>query len=94
MAGRNQPAAPAPKDDAPVSVQDKRIAAARETLGLDKDGKPKPPTKLPPPVYDERGNVRPRGTKGAKPMTYAERVAIAQRLAKGETIVTTAEKSD
>jgi len=32
------------------------------------------------PVYDERGNVRPRGTKGAKPMTYAQRVAIAERL--------------
>ena len=32
------------------------------------------------PVYDERGNVRPRGTKGAKPMTHAQRVAIAERL--------------
>lgn len=33
-----------------------------------------------PPVYDERGNVRPRGTKGARPMSYAERVAIAERI--------------
>lgn len=36
------------------------------------------------PVYDARGNVRPRGTKGARPMTYAERVKIAERLAKGK----------
>lgn len=34
-----------------------------------------------PPVYDERGNVRPRGTEGARPMTKAERKAIAKRLA-------------
>lgn len=33
------------------------------------------------PVYDERGNVRPHGTPGAKPMTYAQRVALAGRLA-------------
>lgn len=33
-----------------------------------------------PPVYDERGNVRPRGTKGARPMTYAERVKIAKQI--------------
>ena len=32
------------------------------------------------PVYDERGNVRPRGTKGAKPMSYAQRVELAARL--------------
>lgn len=36
---------------------------------------------LDPPVYDERGNVRPRGTEGAVPMTKAERKAIARRLA-------------
>lgn len=42
-----------------------------------------PAIKEEPPVYDERGNVRPRGTKGAKPMTYEQRVKIAQRLAKG-----------
>lgn len=29
------------------------------------------------PVYDDRGNVRPRGTKGARPMTFEERVAVA-----------------
>jgi hypothetical protein len=92
MAGR-QPATPETKEAAPLSVQEKRLRAAHETLGLDPNGKPKPPTKLPPPVYDERGNVRPRGTKGAKPMSYDERVKIAQRLAKGEKIVTTAEKS-
>lgn len=33
------------------------------------------------PVYDSRGNVRPRGTPGAKPMTFAQRKAIAKRLA-------------
>lgn len=33
------------------------------------------------PVYDERGNVRPRGTKGARPMTYDERREIARKLA-------------
>ena len=37
-----------------------------------------------PPVYDERGNVRPRGTEGARPMTYEERVEIAKRLAEGD----------
>lgn len=36
--------------------------------------------KADPPVYDERGNVRPRGTKGAKPMTKAQREAIAATL--------------
>ena len=45
------------------------------------------------PVYDERGNVRPHGTEGARPMSYAERVKIAERLAAGEVIHTTAEKS-
>lgn len=39
-----------------------------------------------PPVYDERGNVRPRGTEGARPMTYAERVAIAKKLGAGEPV--------
>lgn len=32
------------------------------------------------PVYDKRGNVRPHGTPGARPMTYAERVRIAKKL--------------
>lgn len=36
------------------------------------------------PVYDDRGNVRPRGTPGACRMTRAERVRIAEALAKGE----------
>ena len=40
------------------------------------------------PVYDERGNVRPRGTEGARPMTYAERVEIARRIAAGEDVDT------
>lgn len=41
------------------------------------------PTKAPdpdPPVYDDRGNVRPRGTEGAEPMTYPERVDVAERV--------------
>lgn len=38
------------------------------------------------PVYDERGNVRPRGTEGARPMTYEERVEIAKRIAAGEPV--------
>lgn len=33
------------------------------------------------PVYDKRGNVRPRGTPGARPMTLAQRKAIARKLA-------------
>lgn len=37
------------------------------------------------PVYDSRGNVRPRGTKDARRMTFEERAEIAQRLAKGES---------
>jgi hypothetical protein len=32
-------------------------------------------------VYDERGNVRPAGTPGARPMSYKQRVEIAARLA-------------
>lgn len=32
------------------------------------------------PVYDERGNVRPRGTAGARPMSYEERVEVARRI--------------
>lgn len=36
------------------------------------------------PVYDERGNVRPRGTEGARPMTFEERVEIAERLGSTE----------
>ncbi len=38
------------------------------------------------PVYDERGNVRPHGTKGARPMSYDERVAIAKKLGAGEIV--------
>ena len=33
-----------------------------------------------PPVYDERGNVRPRGTEGARPMDYDERVDVAEQV--------------
>lgn len=40
------------------------------------------PVEPDPPVYDERGNVRPRGTEGARPMTLAERKAIARKLHK------------
>lgn len=36
------------------------------------------------PVYDARGNVRPHGTEGARPMTYEERVEIARRIEAGE----------
>lgn len=76
---------------------DDRIREARETLGLDPDtGKPVPPlaaSKISPPEYDERGNVRPRGTPGARPMTYDERVKIAKRLADGEVITTRAERA-
>lgn len=88
-----------PSDTDTRSVEerhDDRIREARETLGLDPDtGKPVPPpaaSKISPPVYDERGNVRPRGTPGARTMTYAERVEIAKRLAAGDEIVTTAER--
>lgn len=35
------------------------------------------------PVYDERGNVRPRGTKGAKPMSFEERAALAKKQDRG-----------
>lgn len=44
------------------------------------------------PVYDERGNVRPHGTPGARYMTKDERIEIARKLREGERIVTTAEK--
>jgi hypothetical protein len=40
------------------------------------------------PFYDDRGNVRPRGTKGARPRSYEERVEIAQRLADGSWMPT------
>ena len=35
------------------------------------------------PVYDERGNVRPRGTEGAKPMSFEERAALARKQDRG-----------
>lgn len=56
-----------------------RVEAAHAELGEKPDGTPLP-AKQDPPVYDERGNVRPRGTKGARPMSYDERVAIAQGI--------------
>ncbi|MGL5851630.1 MAG: hypothetical protein ACRCZD_12700 [Phycicoccus sp.] len=37
-------------------------------------------------VYDERGNVRPFGTPGARPMSYDERVALAAALADAEKV--------
>lgn len=45
------------------------------------EAKPVDETAEDAPWYDDRGNVRPRGTKGAKPRTLAERKAIAKRLA-------------
>lgn len=57
-----------------------RVAEARKALGEDEKGKPLPAGEPDPPVYDKRGNVRPRGTEGAKPMTLAQRKAIAARL--------------
>lgn len=51
-----------------------RVAAAREEL------KQLEAVETEPPVYDERGNVRPRGTKGARPMTLAERKGIARGI--------------
>lgn len=58
---------------------DARRAEGYKALGLTEDGKPLP-AKDDPPVYDDRGNVRPRGTEGARPMTKAERKAIAASL--------------
>lgn len=62
-----------------------------EPEALDLEPAAEPAVEPDPPVYDERGNVRPHGTPGARPMTYAERMAIAERLAAGEVIVTEAE---
>lgn len=59
---------------------EERRAEAFAELHEDEDGNPLPPDKPDPPVYDERGNVRPRGTKGARPMSFAERAAIAQGI--------------
>lgn len=92
MAGRSKapqtPATPEPEDEA----QD-------QSEQLEEPGPASPGAELPAvqpdqpeqldetatePVYDERGNVRPRGTEGARPMSYEERVAIAQRLANTE----------
>jgi hypothetical protein len=58
----------------------------------DPDADPDKPTPPDPPVYDERGNVRPRGTPGAVPMTKAKRIKIARALAAGDEIVTSAER--
>ena len=45
-----------------------------------KKAAPETPVPRDAPVYDDRGNVRPHGTPGARPMTYAERVEIAKKL--------------
>lgn len=60
---------------------------ARRKTKLAEDAPAKPIDELADgaPVYDERGNVRPKGTPGARRMTHAERAAIAQALAEGET---------
>lgn len=83
---------PGPDPD-PAPEVDATLATMAEEAG------PGPLTPAPeqapepgPQVYDERGNVRPHGTPGAKPMTKAQRVKIAKALAEGKTIVTTAEK--
>lgn len=39
------------------------------------------------PVYDERGNVRPRGTEGARPMSWDERVELAKEQDRGGEVV-------
>lgn len=79
-----------------ADVANQNVAAALEDMAAANPGLVTPdPEETPdpdPPVYDERGNVRPRGTPGATPMTKAERVKIAARLRDGEQIVTTAEK--
>ena len=82
---------------APADALDASVRAALEAIDQANPSVvvPDPETdpEKDPPVYDERGNVRPRGTPGARPMTKDERKRIAAALARGESIVTTAEKS-
>lgn len=88
-------AQPAPEVDR-TAVANQSVEAALEDLAQANPSvvtpDPTEPVDPDPPVYDERGNVRPRGTPGAQPMTKAERVKIAARLRDGEQIVTTAER--
>lgn len=63
--------------EAQDEVEALRDQAAQAQAVADGDAKAEPAD---PPVYDERGNVRPRGTKGARPMTLAQRKAIARKL--------------
>lgn len=91
---------PVEESAAPVSSGDQAMANVQAYLGdlIAEDSGAFDPTEAEadrdpdPPVYDERGNVRPRGTPGARPMTKAERTDIARRLARGEVIQTTAMK--
>lgn len=73
MGPAQEPAAE--KAPSPEERRQGRIEEAKATLAPDKAT-----AKQAAPVYDSRGNVRPRGTKGARPMTYEERVKIAKRL--------------
>ncbi|MGL5929947.1 MAG: hypothetical protein ACRCY8_13515 [Dermatophilaceae bacterium] len=58
--------------------------AGRDPMSAEPMEAPEPDRTV--PVYDERGNVRPYGYPGARPLSYNERVRIAARLAKGEDI--------
>lgn len=60
-----------------MGAEEKVPTDAELAEGYDPDAEPDPP------VYDERGNVRPRGTEGARPMSFEERVAIAKKLGSG-----------
>jgi hypothetical protein len=93
------PASPDQSEPVPASSGDQAQANVDAALADMAEANPSPVTPDPdeapdpdPPVYDERGNVRPRGTPGAKPMTKAERIKIAKRLADGDRIVTTSER--
>lgn len=75
-----QPPEPDEATKAEQARREARIAEARAELGENPDGSAKQvEPSIDPPVYDNRGNVRPRGTKGAKPMTFAERVKVAKK---------------
>lgn len=99
-----EPPHPPPSDDVPEvdptsTPEHEALRNVRAALADMAEDRPSAVTPEPegtpdpdPPVYDERGNVRPRGTPGARYMTKAERTKIAHALARGESIVTTAEK--
>ncbi|MBD3782449.1 MAG: hypothetical protein IE926_05745 [Micrococcales bacterium] len=77
--GQDEPAADAPQPLTEEQLEERRAARIAEAKAELAPAKPEGNEDA--PVYDERGNVRPRGTPGAKAMTYAQRVAIAKRLA-------------